>query len=665
MKKTVFLLSLLLMLVGASSAMAASGDQLLFNRGLEAGDGANTAPAGWTPSWWATDQVNRSTFTWSTDAHSGARSAKVEVTGHTDGDSKWVPNVVPVKPNTYYTFSDWYKSNASTAVSVYYELDTDTLANNDADKDGAIDGHWANLFSGIAPASDWTQYKTGFTMPAGAVRAQFVHFIARDGWLQSDDYSLTEEAAPPGFSKPMVSLTFDDGSQGFWDHGRQPLKDKGFKTTQYIPSLGLTDVPHDPFLMSEDEVSTLAREGNEIGGHSVTHLSLPGVSDAQLTDEFVNNKTLLEAIPGVGTVHNFAYPFGDYDARVIGAAEAAGYRSGRSVEEGYNSALDLEPFDIRVQNMTPATTLEQFKSWIDYAKAHNYWLVIVYHEVVPNSAPRCTGLDTDPDVCLADFDTTVADFQAQLDYIASAGLGPDVVTVQQALDTADAEMHGPVAGTVKITPAAPTTSDIVTADPTGFADPDGDALSYQYQWKVNGVAVAGAAGRTFDLSPAGHGDAGDRIAVDVSARDPQGHVSTGVSDSVTIGSTPDPTPGSVVTPPTTPILPAPPLASGDSTKPTSAGASVDRTAPKIVVTSPRARTYKVGQTLKIKISGTDDSGLVQWTATVRSSGGKARTVKQGTKLRLSRTGSYVLRVTAKDRSGNTASKTVRFRVVRK
>ena len=101
---------------------------------------------------------------------------------------------------------------------------------------------------------------------------------------------------------------------------------------------------------------------------------------------------------------------------------------------------------------------------------------------------------------LADFDTTVADFQAQLDYISAAGLGPDVVTVQQALDTADAEMHGPVAGTVKITPAAPTTSDIVTADPTRFADPDGDALSYQYQWKVNGVAVAGAAGRT-SISP--------------------------------------------------------------------------------------------------------------------------------------------------------------------
>ena len=68
--------------------------------------------------------------------------------------------------------------------------------------------------------------------------------------------------------------------------------------------------------------------------------------------------------------------------------------------------------------------------------------------------------------------------------------------------------------------------------------------------------------------------------------------------------------------------------------------------------------------LKIRVSGTDDSGSAEWTATVRRSGGKSRTVKQGTKLRLSRTGNYVLRVTAKVRSGNLAHKTVRFRVVR-
>ena len=87
---------------------------------------------------------------------------------------------------------------------------------------------------------------------------------------------------------------------------------------------------------------------------------------------------------------------------------------------------------------------------------------------------------------------------------------------------------------MKVAPAGPTTSGIVTATPSGFSDPDGDALTYQYQWKVNGTAIAGATGETFDLSVAGHGDRGDVVSVDVTARDPKGHVSTGVNDSVTV-----------------------------------------------------------------------------------------------------------------------------------
>ena len=197
----------------------------------------------------------------------------------------------------------------------------------------------------------------------------------------------------------------------------------------------------------------------------MTHPFLTTVSRRAADDELVSSKQVLEAIPGVGTIRNFAYPYGDYDARVIAAEQAAGYRSGRSVEEGYNSKLDLELYDIRVQNMTPDTTPAQYKSWIEYAKAHNYWLVIVYHEVVPDTAPRCQNTSADPDPCLADYDTKVSAFQAQLDAITSAGLDSDVVTVQQALDTADAEMHSPVAGTVKITPTAPTTNATVTADP--------------------------------------------------------------------------------------------------------------------------------------------------------------------------------------------------------
>jgi len=734
MKRAVFSLCLMLLLASAPSASAAVGDQLLRNGDLDAG---GSSPALWSQSTWGN---NRSAFTWSTDApHSGTHSARVEVTEYASGDTKWAPQMVPVTGGAYYTFSDWYKSNASTAVSVYYELASDT----DEDKDGLIDGHWANLFSGISPASEWTQYKTGFTMPAGAIRARFVHRIARNGWLETDDYSLTEEDAPAGFSAPMISLTFDDGSQGFWDHARDPLNAKGFKTTQYVPTEGLTSIPRNTFLMTPDEITTLASEGHEIGAHSVTHPLMTSVNDEQLEDELVESKEVLESLPGVGTVRNFAYPYGDYDARVIDVAESAGYGSGRSVEEGYNSKLDLELYDIRVQNVTPGTTLDEFESWIDYAEAHNYWLVIVYHEVVPDSSPRCTNTPHDPDVCLGDFDATAGSFNAQLDAISSAGLGSRVVTVQEALETIDAELHGPRPGAVNVAPVGPTSNGSVTATPSGFSDPDGDALTYEYQWKVNGKAIAGATSESFDLSRAGNGDRGDVVSVDVRARDPKGHLSTGVSDSVTVANT-APVKGSVAIDPSSPLagtpltaspsgfsdadgdelaytyawfrndvaidgatastLPAAAFAADDEIRveiraadghsgtsesaeaivnianpptpgpvvtpapiPTPAAppvASPDRTAPKIVVARPKARRYTVGQMLKIKVSGTDDSGFVEWTATVRRRGGKPRTIKQGMKLRLSRTGNYVMRVTANDRSGNVAHRTVRFRVVR-
>ena len=166
---------------------------------------------------------------------------------------------------------------------------------------------------------------------------------------------------------------------------------KGFKTTQYIPTGGLTSQSARPFLMTRDEITTLAREGNEIGGHSVTHPLLTTITDAELANELVDVQAGSRSDSRGRHDPQLRVSVRRLRRSRDRSREAAGYRSGRSVEEGYNSTLDLELYDIRVQNMTPDTTLAQFKSWIDYAKAHNYWLVIVYHEVVPDSAPRCSN----------------------------------------------------------------------------------------------------------------------------------------------------------------------------------------------------------------------------------------------------------------------------------
>lgn len=656
---------LLALLVTLGGARAASADtsNMLFNPSLEVGDATGAGPVDWSYSTWG-DAVTAS-GAWTGDAHGGTRSARVEITayppsspGGVAGDAKWLPKPVPVKGGAYYAFSDWYKSNRSSAVSVEYWTAGQSL-------DG--DGTWANLFSGIAPASDWTQYQTGFTMPAGAAYARFVHLINGVGWLQTDDHLMAEQPERPGFSAPMISLTFDDGSAGFWTDVRPLLEARNLKTTQYVPTGTLGN---DPDLMTKDQLSTLARAGHEIGSHSVTHPFLTTVSDAQLRAEMVDPKAALEAIPGVGSVTNFAYPFGDYDARVIAAEQAAGYASGRSVEEGYNSRLDTQPFDLRVQNIvgpkqatstlpaSPGTTIGDFKSWVDYARAHKYWLVVVFHEVHPDNTPLCANPPAagDPHPCIGPYDTTVSVFKQMLDYLVSSELQSSVMTVRDALASATSQMS-PTAGGVKITPTPPTTDAQLTASPSGFADPNGAALRYSYQWSVNGIAVPGATGPTFDLSQPGHGDPGDKIQVDVKASNPQGYSSPGVSDAVTVAS-PQAPPG-VGTPPTSPTSPTSPTGPG-----VPAGEADDRTPPRIGVSSPRARFYRVGQTLLVKFSCSDASAVASCKANLGAAGGRAVNVTSGKKLTLSKPGRYVLRIAATDKWGNADVKSVRFQVTK-
>jgi autotransporter-associated beta strand protein len=89
--------------------------------------------------------------------------------------------------------------------------------------------------------------------------------------------------------------------------------------------------------------------------------------------------------------------------------------------------------------------------------------------------------------------------------LSGTALTSAAVTVQ---DTA------PVIDTVTITPSAPSSVDIVTANVTSHDD-DGDTITYAYQWFKNGSPLAGATGATLDLSAPGNGDVGDSLTVRV------------------------------------------------------------------------------------------------------------------------------------------------------
>jgi len=84
-----------------------------------------------------------------------------------------------------------------------------------------------------------------------------------------------------------------------------------------------------------------------------------------------------------------------------------------------------------------------------------------------------------------------------------------------------------------IAPTSPDTDDELTAIVVA-QDPDGDALTYSYQWTKNGADIAGAAGATLDLAITGNGDRGDEIAVRVTASDGSATSDPLTSPSVTV-----------------------------------------------------------------------------------------------------------------------------------
>jgi hypothetical protein len=468
----------------------------------------------------------------------------------------------------------------------------------------------------------------------------------------------------------------------------------------------------DPYMMSPAEIKALVVARHEVGSHSITHPDLTTVDDTQLATELTGSKALLESIIGE-PVTNFAYPFGAYDAGVIAAAQRAGYTMARSVVDGYNSRADLETYGLRAKNILSTTTIADFRGWVDYAKAHNYWLTIVYHEVVPDGSPVCAD-DTTPAPCLGPFDTTVSNFTAQLEYLAASGLSADVLTAKAAMAEVRSELHGPTAGTVALEPSTLQTDSKVTAKAEGFHDPD-DTVTLHYEWTADGVVLSDATSPTLALGAYPHAHA---IGVAVYADDGHGNTSSKVAASAPVVNR-APGAGTVaLTPPS--ALPGTALTAtvggfgdpdGDSVsfsyswyrngtalgttgallgtlgmtggdvirvdvRATDAFGGVSPVGsaearlvattrqPAISIRSPRARAYRRGSRTRLRFSARDASGVKRITASLRRSGDRIKTVRANTLVRLTRTGRYTLRVQATDRAGNVGVKSVTFRVVR-
>ncbi|MGL4336625.1 MAG: polysaccharide deacetylase family protein [Turicibacter sp.] len=86
-----------------------------------------------------------------------------------------------------------------------------------------------------------------------------------------------------------------------------------------------------------DEVTCLY-EGHEVAVHSLTHPPLHELSDDKILKELSVDKAQLESWYGY-KMTGMAFPFGNYDERVLNIMQAVGLKYGRSV-------LDTKSFDV-------------------------------------------------------------------------------------------------------------------------------------------------------------------------------------------------------------------------------------------------------------------------------------------------------------------------------
>jgi peptidoglycan/xylan/chitin deacetylase (PgdA/CDA1 family) len=140
------------------------------------------------------------------------------------------------------------------------------------------------------------------------------------------------EGAPLPAGKPIV-LTFDNGYQSQYANALPVLRRLGWVG---VENLQLTGLPPSQGGLSPDEVRGLIGAGWELDTQGFSHADLITLDPSELHYQVAVARTEVERLYHV-PVNWFCYPSGHYDAAVIAAVRAAGYRGSTTVVPGWAS----------------------------------------------------------------------------------------------------------------------------------------------------------------------------------------------------------------------------------------------------------------------------------------------------------------------------------------
>ena len=183
------------------------------------------------------------------------------------------------------------------------------------------------------------------------------------------------------FKNTVVSLTFDDGDADNYSV-RSVLAENNLLATFYVVS-GFTNSNG---YMTDDQLRDLYNDGNEIGGHTLSHIKLTEVRGADLKREVCQDRSNLVAYGF--EVTSFAYPFGYYDNEAKQAVMDCGYGNARGVSGGPETIQPADKYGLRAMPYIVSDT--RFPKMTRYVtEVENNgggWVIFVFHHV-------CDGCD--------------------------------------------------------------------------------------------------------------------------------------------------------------------------------------------------------------------------------------------------------------------------------
>lgn len=136
--------------------------------------GTDGLPVGWVRDAWGTSTPQ---FIFPVAGSDGSNGARVEVSYWTSGDVKWHPVAVPVQAGGLYTFKHSYRSDGETTLVAQFRLPNGT-------------NQYARLAT-LGGTNAWVSASYLFTVPDQVTSMTVFHVLARVGWLEVDDFSLT------------------------------------------------------------------------------------------------------------------------------------------------------------------------------------------------------------------------------------------------------------------------------------------------------------------------------------------------------------------------------------------------------------------------------------------------------------------------------------------